>query len=78
MSGCHSGSNPARGLDLSAGNSYNSLFNTKGRGRYIDTLNPANSGLYTALSSPMPPWGELVPYDMDLILEWIRQGAKNN
>jgi len=74
MSGCHSGSDPAHRLDLTRGNSYNSLFQT----REIDTLNPSNSRLYTALSSPMPPWGKLIPYDMDLILEWIQQGAKNN
>jgi hypothetical protein len=74
MSGCHSGSNPSSRLDLTPGNSYPALF----KRNEIDTLAPANSRLYTALSSPMPPWGKLINYDTQLILKWIQLGAKNN
>jgi hypothetical protein len=74
MSGCHSGPNPSSRLDLTPVNSYNALF----KRNEINISNPANSRLYTALSSPMPPWGKLIDYDTQIILKWIQQGAQNN
>lgn len=71
-SGCHStGAVPP---DLTAANSYNSLF----ANNMIDTLNPTDSDLYKTLNS-----GSMRPYlsntsDASLILRWLEQGAKNN
>lgn len=78
-SGCHTGINPAGGLDLSVGQSYSQLTAT-GSG-YIDTLNPKLSLLYsqmTSQSSPMPPTGKLDGCKIALVLKWIEQKAKNN
>lgn len=70
--GCH-----GQGLtapDLSAGASYNSLIN----GGLVDTQNPQASIIYTVMASG----GSMSAYtnasDANLVLEWIKQGAKNN
>lgn len=74
ISGCHSGTKPAAKLNLTTSYAFSNLFSKK----MIDTITPAQSRLYTSLSSPMPPWAKLTSYDTDLILKWIQQGAKNN
>jgi hypothetical protein len=79
MTGCHSNSNPAGNLDLSAGNAYSQL-SKKGSG-YINVSNPNYSILYSTLisvSSPMPPSGSLSSCDLQLIKNWMSQGGKNN
>lgn len=48
-------------------------------GGYINTLVPVNSILYGEVKSgDMPPTGPLKPADIQKILDWIRNGAKNN
>src|SRR5678816_2648482 len=80
VSGCHDGNfyDP----DLRTGNSYTSMFNIAG---CIDTVNPANSDLYKRINaqagSPgfMPDGGNRLPQsDINKVLLWIEQGAKNN
>jgi hypothetical protein len=54
-------------------------------GSYLDTINPSESYLYVRVHGwgqnppEMPPGGPyLSDEETDLILAWIRQGAKNN
>jgi hypothetical protein len=77
MSGCHNtgGHIP----DLSADKAYNALSN----GNYLDKGTPANSSLYLWLtgkkSTAMPVGGPANPSNINqLVLAWIKQGAKNN
>ncbi len=76
-SGCHSTGGHVP--DLSADKAYNSLIN----GNYIDKATPANSSLYLWLSgkksTAMPVGGPSNPSNVNqLVLAWIKQGAKNN
>lgn len=74
-SGCHvtGGKKP----DLTAANAYASLQS----GNYINTADPANSELYLWMSGKkaltMPPDGA-DSKDNAKVLDWIKQGAKNN
>lgn len=68
---CHgAGATPP---DLTEANAYGALFD----GGYIDTLTPGASILYTSMKS-----GSMQQYtnpgDEQIILAWIKQGAKNN
>lgn len=50
---------------------------------YIDTNNPEASYLYRLVADDnvkyaMPPNSSLTPYEIDIILKWISQGAQNN
>ena len=68
---CHgAGSTPP---DLSEGNAYDALIS----GGYVDVETPEASILYNAMNS-----GSMKPYtspgDADIVLEWIKQGAKDN
>ncbi len=77
--GCHSGTRPEGGLNLTAAVSYSNLM-ASGTG-YVDTINPDFSVLYAqmnSLSSPMPPTGKLDKCTIDLVYKWIQQKAKNN
>ncbi len=76
-SGCHNTGGHVP--DLSADKAYNSLIN----GNYIDKATPANSSLYLWLSgkksTAMPVGGPSNPSNVNqLVLAWIKQGAKNN
>ena len=77
VSGCHAlgGQKP----DLSSDNAYNALIN----GKYIDLTTPANSIIYERLIgklSPSMPMGQSNnPSNINnLMLAWIKQGAKKN
>ncbi|MFM7023051.1 MAG: hypothetical protein ACKOXB_08735 [Flavobacteriales bacterium] len=77
--GCHSGTSPEGGLNLSDSLAYKELLHP-GSG-YIDTLNPSFSLLYAQMKStslPMPPSGKLDDCKLETILQWIQQKAKNN
>lgn len=79
LSGCHSGSFPAGGLNLESGNSYTEI--TKKGSGYVDTLNPQFSVIISSMTSrtePMPPTGNLSKCDIELIKKWMLQKAKNN
>jgi hypothetical protein len=78
-SGCHSGAQPAGGLNLEPANAYAEL--SKSGSGYIDTVNPNFSLLYAqmiSVSTPMPPTGQLAKCSTDLVLKWITQKAPNN
>ena len=50
---------------------------------YIDANNPEASYLYRLVADDnvkyaMPPNSSLTPYEIDIILKWISQGAQNN
>jgi len=68
---CHGAG--AKPPDLSEGNAYNSLID----GAFVDTETPEASILYTSMKS-----GSMKVYtspgDEEIILAWIKQGAKNN
>jgi len=73
LSGCHDGTghNPS----LTAATSYTAII----AGGFINTVVPANSILYDEVKSGnMPPTSALKPSDVQKILDWIRNGAKNN
>ena len=77
VSGCHN----SGGLkpDLTIDKAYNSLIN----GNYIDLATPANSQIYLWLTGKktvaMPVGAANNPSNINqLVLAWIKQGAKNN
>ncbi len=77
LSGCHSGNNPPGNLNLEASVAYNNLFLKS----EIDTIHPQYSSLYIKLNSAsptMPPTGRLPDIKVTMVLDWIKQGAKNN
>jgi hypothetical protein len=84
--GCHGG---AGGLSLTAGQSYGNLVNVRARTQCADRMrvlpsNPSQSVLYLRLSGftcgeRMPQGGNAITSQhLDLIRDWITQGAKNN
>jgi hypothetical protein len=76
---CHSGAYPTGNLNLEDSQAYQNLSHA-GSG-YINVTVPKHSILYSQLvssSTPMPPGGKLEQCQIDLILKWIEQGAKNN
>lgn len=69
---CHSGNESP---DLRAANAYSALTS----GKFVVAGNAANSVLYQKVSSgEMPPGGGLKQSDIDLIKNWINNGALNN
>jgi hypothetical protein len=72
-SGCHDGSShdPA----LIEGESYNALK----AGGFINTAIPEQSIIYIELNTgAMPTTGKLPSSDIQMVLNWIKQGAQNN
>ena len=79
--GCHSGTTPQSSLDLEASVAYAQLMR-KGTG-YVNTQNPGSSIVYNSLvttnpANKMPQNGKLDDCSINLVLQWIQQGAKNN
>ena len=77
ISGCHNTGGHVP--DLTTDKSYNALVN----GNYLDLATPANSSLYLWLTgkktTAMPVGGPSNPSNLNnLVLAWIKQGAKNN
>ncbi|MDH3749834.1 MAG: Ig-like domain-containing protein [Gammaproteobacteria bacterium] len=83
--GCHSGAAPSAGLNLDAANSYTMLVgiaSTQDAGtQRVDPGNPNASYLIQKLEGPgaaggqMPPTGPLPQADIDVIRQWIMDGA---
>ena len=77
--GCHSGSNPPAGLNLSAGQSYANLVNVPSTSNpsipRVDPGNPDNSYLVIQLQSGHRSRPQS---DIDMIRAWILSGAPNN
>lgn len=73
VSGCHVVGHSV--VDLSAANAYKDLIAKS----MIDTDYPEQSKLYTKLvATGSTHTGRSTPTEQDLILQWIKQGAKNN
>lgn len=74
-SGCHDSQSHAHGVDLS---SYNKVMSTGG----VYATKPTSSKLYKVMinsgEESMPPSGKLSNDKINLVYNWILQGAKNN
>jgi len=74
LSGCHDAV-PGHKPSLTLANAYNAII----AGGFINTVVPADSKIYVAVKGgTMPPTGALKPSDVQKVLDWIRNGAKNN
>lgn len=71
---CHKGGGTAP--DLTAGAAYNSITSSG----LIDQTTPANSIIYTYAnpSTATHSWKKYTSAEADAILQWIKDGAKNN
>ncbi len=75
MGGCHD----AGGIppDLTEENAYIHIILLN----QVDTNNPESSILYDRMQdprNPMPPEGLLSEYEINLVLQWIKEGIKDN
>ncbi len=87
-SGCHSGANPAAGLNLEAANSYAMLVgipsSQDGTLQRVEPGSPANSYLIRKLEGTasvgqrMPPTAPLPQSEIDVIRQWISDGATDD
>lgn len=86
VSGCHDSSTKQNGVDLS---SYDAAINSVGDQygkKVIQAEDAANSPLFDKISSDNPEYGVRMPKgrsslssdDINLIKQWINDGAKNN
>lgn len=81
--GCHAGSNPQAGLDLTAGNAYDQLVGVasvgySGRSRVVAGSSSESvliELMRGSLSPTMPPQGSLDAHIIDSITVWIDNGA---
>lgn len=86
VSGCHAGSSPQAGLNLSSGSAYNNLINVKSvLYPNFDRVEPGSSQnsliiklLRGTLQPKMPQGGSLSSSVIDSIAAWIDRGAPNN
>ncbi|MBN1447548.1 MAG: hypothetical protein JXA28_06425 [Bacteroidetes bacterium] len=86
LSGCHAGSNPQAGLDLSPGNAHDALVGVTSvnypNQRRVEAGNSAQSVLTGVLRRQlqpvMPPAGPLESAVIDSIAAWIDRGALRN
>ena len=76
--GCHLGANGTNDeINFDSSAAYNSII-TK---HLVSTGNPSSSILYVEVSSgimPKSPYNALSTTQINLILDWIKQGAANN
>lgn len=74
MSGCHDAV-PTKQPALSPDKAYSALVN----GGYVNLLVPENSRIYMSVkSNSMPVGGSITSEEKQIILDWIRTGARNN
>ncbi|MCK9426375.1 MAG: hypothetical protein M0Q21_10085 [Ignavibacteriaceae bacterium] len=88
LSGCHSGTDAAAGMDLSADKAFNNLVNVSSTSNTnfvrVQPGNSANSFIIKRLrntgesSGIMPPSGKLSENAIQLVENWINNGAKND
>ncbi len=72
--GCHD-AGASHSPSLTKENAYTALM----QGNYINTIVPTQSKLYKEMAEGnMPPSGALVGKELNIILAWISEGAKNN
>jgi hypothetical protein len=73
ISGCHAAGDHKP--YLVADSAYTNIVS----GGFVNTILPSNSILYQEISSgAMPPGGKLPDTDINLVLDWIKNGAPNN
>lgn len=89
LSGCHAGSSPAQGMNLSEGNAYDATVNVAANeSQTLDRIEPGSpdeSYLYLKIN-PNPPSGARMPLGSDPLTPeqiafvnfWIEQGAEDN
>lgn len=77
---CHNATHQYLQLDSCC--SYYELFFTGANAPYVDTLNPSQSLIIKRMTGEigptMPLTGQLPQDQIDLVLRWIEEGAKNN
>lgn len=90
VSGCHIGATPPQGLNMEEGNAYGNLVNVSSMEQplldRIEPGSPEESYLYlkitgnASISGSQMPLGRspLSKEQMDLIRDWILEGAQNN
>ena len=85
VSGCHVGSNPPEGLDLSAGKSYDNLVSVASQQSSLLLVDPGISSDSWIIkkvtadgTSLMPPGSPLSAAVVDSIKKWIDEGADND
>jgi hypothetical protein len=74
--GCHSGSRPARGINLEASEAYSTVVD----GGLVTPGDPDSSDLFQQVDSGRMPQsgGRLSSADIELLRQWILAGAPNN
>lgn len=91
-SGCHAGSQPQQGMNLSAGQAYAHIVSVPSmevpRLMRIDPQNPDSSylvlklegkaGLVGGVGTRMPLGGQLTQAQIDTVRAWVAGGAQNN
>jgi len=68
-------------LDLRSCCSYDQLLNSGFNAPYLNLDDPQQSRLYRHLNGDlliMPLFGSLPDYEIELVLQWITEGAQNN
>lgn len=90
LSGCHAGSNPQQGMNLSPGQAYENIVNVASRERpdllRIDPGNPEDSYLLKKIRGDSDIVGSRMPLgraplsseEIDLIRTWIEEGAQRD
>ena len=90
FSGCHAGSSPSQGLDLSSGAAYNEIVNVPSAQQpsldRIEPNDPDSSYLYLKLTGDASISGGRMPRGaqplsqelLDLVRDWIERGAPND
>lgn len=77
---CHNATHPSLQLDSCC--SYYELLFVGTNAPYVDTMNPAESRLIKRMTGEtgptMPLTGALPQDQIDLVLRWIEEGARNN
>ena len=77
--GCHDESHQQ--LNLNACCSYDELWTLGTTAPYVNPDNPAQSRLYRHLTGDlalMPPFAPLSDYEINLVFQWINEGALDN
>ena len=75
---CHQTDKVFPDLILSAELAYTQLLTDGINAPYVNIADPESSKLYVKIKTNMPPFDILPSYNINMILKWIQQGAKNN
>jgi len=89
LSGCHSGSSPTGGMNLSAGVAYGNIVLVPSTERAdLDRIQPGEPDLSylvkkirgdpDIVGSPMPLIGTITSAQRQLVIDWVRRGAPND